>query len=352
MKGTRVLRAVVTAAVLSAVLSVGGFAQGGAATEQPGQRQSFRITPVRPIAELRAEALKAKPPEEQGTFVHPMLVEITESDKGTIRLEIRYATANNFLGGPVYEAARTFLQAPAASALRTVSAKLRKKGYGLLVYDAYRPWYVTKIFWDATPADKREFVADPATGSSHNRGCAIDLTLYDLRTGAAVAMPSEYDEMTPRAYADYADATAEEKKHRDILRKAMESEGFVQRPNEWWHFEYKNAQRYRLMNTPLDSISDVVYLVGTDVTPPKTVRRVDPEFTDDARKAHVEGTVILSLIVGEDGRPRDIQVERKLGHGLDEAAIQAIGKWVFEPGIRNGAAVPVAVSAEITFSRH
>ena len=102
----------------------------------------------------------------------------------------------------------------------------------------------------------------------------------------------------------------------------------------------------------IDSISDVVYLVGTDVTPPKTVRRVDPEFTDDARKAHVEGTVILSLIVGEDGRPRDIQVERKLGHGLDEAAIQAIGKWVFEPGIRNGAAVPVAVSAEITFSRH
>ena len=56
-----------------------------------------------------------------------------------------------------------------------------KQGYGLLIFDAYRPWYVTKIFWDATPPDKHQFVADPAQGSRHNRGCAVDLTLYDLR---------------------------------------------------------------------------------------------------------------------------------------------------------------------------
>src|SRR5512146_1735123 len=119
------------------------------------------------------------------------------------------------------------MQRSAAEALARVAAALRPAGYGLLVFDAYRPWFVTKIFWDATPDDKKQFVANPAEGSRHNRGCAVDLTLYDLKTGQAVSMPSGYDEMSDRAYVDYAGGTETERAHRAILRRAMEAAGFT-----------------------------------------------------------------------------------------------------------------------------
>jgi len=215
--------------------------------------QFFHITPVRPVAELRAEALKARPPVEQGSFRSPELVELVALDP-TIHLDIRYATARNFLGTPVYEQARAFLQRPAAQALVRAHRKLRAQGYGLLIHDAYRPWYVTKIFWDATPPDKHEFVADPSEGSRHNRGCAVDLTLYDLKSGQAVAMPSLYDEMTPRAYSDYQGGSAEENAHRALLKQALEAEGFVQLPNEWWHFDYKDWKQYPILNLPFARI--------------------------------------------------------------------------------------------------
>ncbi len=120
----------------------------------------------------------------------------------TIKLDIRYATTNNFLGTPVYSQPRAFLQRPAAEALLRASKKLNAMGYGLLIHDAYRPWYVTKIFWDATPEDKHVFVADPSQGSRHNRGCAVDLSLYELDTGKPVAMVGVYDEMSERSYQD------------------------------------------------------------------------------------------------------------------------------------------------------
>ena len=100
---------------------------------------------------------------------------------------------------------------------------LMQQGYGLLIFDAYRPWYVTKIFWDATPPDKHEFVADPAEGSRHNRGCAVDLSLYDLKTGHEIEMTGGYDEMSERSYPDYAGGTAVQRAHRQVLRSAMEN---------------------------------------------------------------------------------------------------------------------------------
>src|SRR5438876_10164812 len=137
--------------------------------------QQFHITPVRPVEQLRVEALAATPPVEEGSFRPSDLVEVISLDS-TIRLDIRYATSNNFLGTPLYEEARAFLQRPAAGALVRVNRALRAQGYGLLIHDAYRPWYITKVFWDATPPDKHDFVANPADGSRHNRGCAVDLT--------------------------------------------------------------------------------------------------------------------------------------------------------------------------------
>jgi D-alanyl-D-alanine dipeptidase len=209
--------------------------------------QQFHITPVRPVEELRVEALAATPPIEEGSFRPSDLVEVISLDP-TIRLDIRYATSNNFLGTPLYEAPRAFLQRPAAEAVVRVHRALAAKGYGLLIHDAYRPWYITKIFWDATPPDKHQYVADPAHGSRHNRGCAVDLTLFDRSTGRVIEMPSGYDEMSERAHPDYTGGTDEQRKNRDLLRNAMETEGFAVYEYEWWHFDYKDWHSYAVEN--------------------------------------------------------------------------------------------------------
>lgn len=193
------------------------------------------------------------PPKETGPFRTPELVELVRLDP-TIRLDIRYATKNNFLGRRVYKEARAFLQRPAAEALVRVSRALHAQGYGLSVFDGYRPWQVTKTFWDATPPDKKEFVADPAKGSRHNRGCAVDLTLYDLKTNRQVRMPSEYDEMTERSHINYECASAEARRLRDLLRAAMEAEGFAVYEPEWWHYDYRDWKEYPILNISFDKI--------------------------------------------------------------------------------------------------
>jgi D-alanyl-D-alanine dipeptidase len=217
------------------------------------QTASFHITPQRPVEELRAEALRAKPPREQGSFRAPDLVELVKLDPG-IKLDIRYAGTNNFLGTPVYTEARAFLQRPAAEAVVRAQHELEASGYGLMIHDGYRPWYVTKIFWDATPANQKIFVANPAEGSKHNRGCAVDLSLYDLKTGEEVEMPSGYDEMTPRAYAHYAGGTPEERARRELLRRAMVKQHFLVNPTEWWHFDYKDWKQYPILNTKFEDL--------------------------------------------------------------------------------------------------
>jgi N-acyl-D-amino-acid deacylase len=206
-------------------------------------RVNFRITPTKPVAELRRIALAAKPPVERGDFLPSDLVELRSLDS-TIRYDIRYATSNNFMGTPFYTSAHAFMQRPAAEAVARASAKLRALGLGLLIHDSYRPWYVTKMFWDGTPEDKHVFVADPSQGSRHNRGCAVDLTLYDLRTGRPIRMTGGYDEMTDRSYPMYPGGTSEQRWYRDLLRHAMEAEGFTVYEAEWWHFDYRDWRRY------------------------------------------------------------------------------------------------------------
>jgi len=213
----------------------------------------FHVTPVRPVAELLPLALAATPPAETGDFRPADLVELTALDPA-IRLDIRYAGTHNFLGTPVYSQARAFLQRPAAEALVRVERSLAREGYGLLVHDGYRPWYVTKIFWDAMPPELHKYVADPAEGSRHNRGCAVDLTLYDLKTGRAVAMPSLYDEPTERAWPTYSGGTAEERRRRDLLRAHMEAEGFTVYEFEWWHFDFRDWKSYRIGNVRFEDL--------------------------------------------------------------------------------------------------
>src|ERR1051325_2153081 len=200
-----------------------------------------RTTPPCGRARRRAELLvrdpALTPPAESGSFVPPDLVQPAALDS-SIHLDVRYATTNNFLGSVFYSSARAFLQRPAAEAVVRAARALRPLGYGLLIHDAYRPWYVTKVFWDATPPASRWLVADPSRGSKHNRGAAVDITLYDLKTGRAVEMPSTYDEATPRAYADFLGGTSLERWHRALLRRVLVAQGFAVNPSEWWHFDF------------------------------------------------------------------------------------------------------------------
>jgi D-alanyl-D-alanine dipeptidase len=215
--------------------------------------KSFRIRPLKPVDVLRDDALKSTPPKEEGEFLHPDLVELTDLDS-TIHLDIRYATTNNFVGERFYSQAKAFLQRPAAQALVRAHQALRRIGYGLLIYDAYRPWYVTKMFWDATPMEQKEFVADPAKGSRHNRGCAADLSLYDLKTGQPVDMVSGYDEFSHRAYPEYPGGTSLQRWHRNLLRQVMEVEGFRVFEWEWWHFDYKDWRQYPIGTLTFETI--------------------------------------------------------------------------------------------------
>jgi len=208
---------------------------------------TFRIDPVRDVEELRAEALAASPPVEEGPFRESELVDLTSLDP-TIDLDVRYASTNNFMNAVFYEDSRVFLQRPAADAVVRAHQALATHGYGLLIHDGYRPWYVTKMFWDATPTHQREFVANPTSGSRHNRGAAVDLSLYDLLTGEPIEMPGSYDEFSHRSYWDYPGGTARQRWHRDLLRQVMESEGFTVNSGEWWHFDHRDWREYGIQN--------------------------------------------------------------------------------------------------------
>jgi len=214
------------------------FHDFGAET-QAGIHKAVRADP----AALRRRALAATPPVETQEHLPADLVDLTTVDP-RIKLDIRYAGSDNFMGIPLYERAAAYLQRPAAEALGRAQKALAEKGYGLLIHDAYRPWFVTWMFWEATPPEDHAFVADPAKGSRHNRGCAVDLTLYDLKTGKPVEMPSRYDEFSPRAYADFVGGATRQRAFRALLREAMTAQGFEVYPEEWWHFDYKDWRRY------------------------------------------------------------------------------------------------------------
>ena len=193
------------------------------------------------------------PPVEPGPFRPVDLVELVTLDPG-IHLDIRYAGKRNLAGRAVYKEARAFLQRPAAEALVRVQRALAEQGVGLLVLDGYRPWRVTRVFWELTPPEKRAYVADPAKGSRHNRGAAVDVTLYDRATGREIEMPSAYDEMSEHSYVTYAGGSEEARWWRDLLRGAMEAEGFFVHPYEWWHFDWKDWRAYPILDVPFRDV--------------------------------------------------------------------------------------------------
>jgi D-alanyl-D-alanine dipeptidase len=215
--------------------------------------KTFRIKPTRPVEQIRREIEGLKPPVEINKKPAD-LVDLVDFVPG-IKLEIRYATTNNFLSTPLYTSARALMERPAAEALAKVQGRLKPMGYGLLIHDAYRPWRVTKLFWEATPEANHIFVADPAKGSKHNRGCAVDLTLCERETGRAIEMVGGYDEFSDRSFPDYPGGTSRQRWHRDLLRKVMEAEGFTVNEAEWWHFDYKGWAEYPIIDIPFEAMT-------------------------------------------------------------------------------------------------
>jgi D-alanyl-D-alanine dipeptidase len=203
--------------------------------------------------QLRQRALAASPPSEPPPRRPADLVAISSVDP-SIKLDIRYATSHNLLGFPLYPKKAAYLQRPAAEALARADRKLHAQGFGIVVFDAYRPWFVTKMFWDGTPPAQHLFVADPSQGSRHNRGAACDISLVDLATGRELTMTGAFDELSPRSYPRYDGGTSEQRWRRDVLRAALESEGFTVYPYEWWHFDYGDWRSYGILNTEFSKL--------------------------------------------------------------------------------------------------
>ncbi|EMB15351.1 serine hydrolase [Rhodopirellula europaea] len=217
--------------------------------------ETFKIKRELPVDKLHELADSAKPPREEGNFRPSELTELTTLDP-SIELDIRYATTNNFMDTVFYQQPRAFAQRPAAEAAVKVHQELKKQNLGLLIHDAYRPWRVTKMFWDATPSKMKNFVANPAQGSRHNRGCALDLTLFDRTTQEVIPMVSGYDEFSPRSFPLYPGGTQRERYYRGLLRRAMETAGFQVYEFEWWHFDFDGWQKYRIGNLSFEETAN------------------------------------------------------------------------------------------------
>lgn len=181
-------------------------------------------------------------PEKPDDFV-----ELTKLIPGLV-LDIRYATTNNFTGQKVYPDARCFLRRATTEKLKLVQEQLGKEGLGLKIFDGFRPLAVQRKFWEIMPDDR--YVANPANGSRHNRGAAVDLTLIRLSDGRELPMPTPFDDFSEKAGRDYSTLPAEIVRNRSLLREAMENHGFVGLTTEWWHFDDADWKNYPIADLP------------------------------------------------------------------------------------------------------
>ncbi len=190
-------------------------------------------------------------PTSRGTAApaapRPDLVDVVRLVPDAV-VDLRYAGADNFLGRPLYPEARCLLLRPTAERLARAAARLRRRGYRLLLWDCYRPLSAQREMWRLRP--RPGYVADPRRGSHHNRGAAVDLSLAGA-DGGPVEMPTAFDTFDRRARADAADGiSAPARLHRRLLRQAMEAEGFLVNPREWWHFAARDAWSHPLLDVP------------------------------------------------------------------------------------------------------
>ena len=170
----------------------------------------------------------------------------------SIMLDIRYATTNNFMHRQMYKQARAFACFPVVIALKRVEADLKTLGLGLKIYDAYRPYSITVKFYET--AQDTNFVADPHKGSKHNRGCAIDLSIINLKTGKELDMPTSFDSFSKKAASNYQNIPKQEIKNRELLQSVMQKYGFKMIATEWWHFDFNGWASFPLLDIPFSEI--------------------------------------------------------------------------------------------------
>ena len=220
------------------------------------KNKNFTIEPILPIDKIKNIALNSNPPFEFDLKSGYEMVDLATLNHNFM-LDIKYSTDNNFMKSVFYEESRAFINRVAATKLIDASKELNKIGYGLIIYDSYRPWYVTKMFWEGTPDELKHFVADPSKGSEHNKGCAIDLGLYNLEDGKPVQMISGYDEFTERAFPSYEGGSKFQREIRDELIQIMEKNDFSVYEYEWWHFNY-NGCTSGVMNYSFSELDSII----------------------------------------------------------------------------------------------
>ena len=207
----------------------------------------FRFAPVSDWQALKTAANAAVMPAQLGAGQQAQLVDLAQTVPG-LKFDLRYAQADNCFGQVLTDDQRAFLDADAAQALAQAQQYLKPYGYGILVWEAYRPWSVSKLAYDALPADKKSMLPAPEIGFSHNTGRSIDVSLYLLATGENAGMISDFDEPSVRQYADFAGGTTLERYRRDLLRSAMQMAGFTASETEWWHFDYGDIKGFAHLN--------------------------------------------------------------------------------------------------------
>lgn len=207
----------------------------------------FRFAPVSDWQALKTAADAAVMPAQLSTGQQAQLVDLAQAVPG-LKFDLRYAQADNCFGQALTDDQRAFLDADVAQALAQAQQYLKPYGYGILVWEAYRPWSVSKLAYDALPTDKKSMLPAPEAGFSHNTGRSIDVSLYLLATGENAGMISGFDEPSVRQYASFAGGTTLERYRRDLLRSAMQIAGFTASETEWWHFDYGDIKGFAHLN--------------------------------------------------------------------------------------------------------
>ncbi|MBT1703870.1 M15 family metallopeptidase [Chryseosolibacter indicus] len=167
-------------------------------------------------------------------------------------LDIRYATTNNFTKEQIYNKAKAYARRPVAEALKKIQLELNAKGLGIKIFDAYRPYKATVRFYEVY--HDTTYVASPYRGSRHNRGCALDLTIVDLKTGKELKMPTEYDSFRKEAWPSTPMADPEIRKNRAMLIAVMEKYGFRVNSSEWWHYDFKGWKNYEVLDIDFEEL--------------------------------------------------------------------------------------------------
>lgn len=207
----------------------------------------FRFASASDWQALKTAADAAVMPAQLGNGQQAQLVDLAQAVPG-LKFDLRYAQEDNCFCQALTDDRRAFLDADAAQALAQAQQYLKPYGYGILVWEAYRPWSVSKLAYDALPADKKSMLPAPEVGFSHNTGRSIDVSLYLLATGENAGMISGFDEPSVRQYASFAGGTTLERYRRDLLRSAMQMAGFTASETEWWHFDYGDIKGFAHLN--------------------------------------------------------------------------------------------------------